>query len=348
MNVLLTGAGRRTFLVEFFKQAVRPRGSVIACDSSAEAPALGCADARVIVPPMDHPDYFETLLRICAKYSIGLIVSVNDIELAGLARHAERFRSIGTIPLIASPEVIATCQDKWAAHQWLRARGLPVPKTYLTLGDVREALDSGELRFPLIVKPRWGTSSIGVEVVENERELKLALEWGEIQLRRTILSKLNQADSARSFIIQDRIQGEEYGIDVVNDLDGNHVTTFARRKLAIRAGNTDRALSVTDPRLWCIGKVLGEALRHIGSVDCDLMMADEACFVLDVNPRLGGGYPFSHMAGANLPAALVAWAEYRQPDPEWLRCEAGVLCSKYDDLMLVHAHAAHPDLHCGA
>lgn len=335
MNVLLTGAGRRTFLVHVFKSAVGPCGSIVGCDASADAPALKWADTRIIVPPMDHPDYFDVLLSISEKHSVGFIVSVNDMELPGLAQNAARFRSIGTIAVVGSPETVAMCQDKWAAYQWLKARGLATPQTYLTLADARAALDAGQLQFPLIVKPRWGTSSIGMEVAENGRELELALEWGNIQIRRTILAKLRQAGAEHAFVIQERIEGQEYGMDIVNDLDGNYVTTFARRKLTMRAGNTDRAISVADPRLDCIGEMLGRSLRHIGSVDCDVMMTSDACFILDINPRLGGGYPFSHMAGANLPAALVAWAEGRAPDPAWLRYKPDVLCSKYDGVMLM-------------
>ena len=335
MNVLLTGAGRRNYLVHYFQEALGQRGGVIACDASASAPALVRADEQMVVPAMDHPDYFDVLLSICREKRVRLIVSGNDLELAGLARHAPRFRDVGAIPLVASPEVVATCLDKWAAFRWLRARGLATPKTYVTLADAKVAIARGALQFPVLIKPRWGTSSIGVELVESEHELELAHQWGKILIRRTILAKLNQAAPEHAFVIQEHIDGQECGMDVVNDLKGNYVATLARRKLAMRAGNTDRAISVAEPRLDRLGKVLGQRLGHIGSVDCDVMVTDENCFVLDINPRLGGGYPFSHMAGANLPAALIAWAEGAEPDPAWLRCKPGVLSSKYDAVIVM-------------
>jgi carbamoyl-phosphate synthase large subunit len=335
MNVLLTGAGRRSYLVHFFQEALGQRGGVIACDASASAPALVRADEQMVVPAMDHPDYFDVLLSICREKRVRLIVSGNDLELAGLARHAPRFRDVGAIPLVASPEVVATCLDKWAAFRWLRARGLSTPKTYLTLADAKVAIARGALQFPVLIKPRWGTSSIGVELVESEHELGLAHQWGKILIRRTILAKLNQAAPEHAFVIQERIDGQEYGMDVVNDLKGNYVATLARRKLAMRAGNTDRAISVAEPRLDRLGKILGQRLGHIGSIDCDVMVTDKDCFVLDINPRLGGGYPFSHTAGANLPAALIAWAEGAEPDPAWLRCKPGVLSSKYDAMIVM-------------
>jgi|HubBroStandDraft_4_1064222.scaffolds.fasta_scaffold218218_1 carbamoyl-phosphate synthase large subunit len=334
MNVLLTGAARRNFLVHYFRAALGPRGRVIACEANTTAPALAEANEKIVVPEMDHPDYFNVLLSVCREKDVRLIVASNDLDLPGLARNAARFREVGAIAVVPSPEMVATSSDKWSAFLWLRKLGIATPETFLTLESARAALAHEELHFPLLIKPRWGTSSIGVELVHSQRELELAHEWGKIQLRRTVLAKMTQADPDRSFVFQQCVVGDEYGMDVVNDFDGNYAATLARRKLAMRGGNTDRAVSVIEPRLERLGRSLGKHLRHIGSVDCDVIVGERDCYVLDINPRLGGGYPFSHMAGANLPAALLAWAEGTEPNPAWLRCQPGVQSSRYDGVMI--------------
>jgi carbamoyl-phosphate synthase large subunit len=137
------------------------------------------------------------------------------------------------------------------------------------------------------------------------------------------------------FVFQEWLDGQEYGMDIVNDFNGRHVATLARRKLAMRAGNTDRAITVADPALERLGQVLGRRLKHLGSLDCDVIATDGGYLVIDLNPRFGGGYPFSHMAGANIPAALVAWAEGTEPDPSWLRSRPGVVVSKNDGLTVI-------------
>jgi carbamoyl-phosphate synthase large subunit len=334
MNVLLTGAARRNFLVHYFRAALGPRGRVIACEANATAPALAEADERIVVPEMDHPDYFDVLVAICLEKDVRLIVAANDLDLAGLARNARRFREVGAIPMVPSPEMVATSSDKWSAFLWLRKLGIATPETFPTLESARAALAHGELRFPLLIKPRWGTSSLGIELVHTERELELAHEWGKIQLGRTVLAKMTQADPDHAFVFQQRVAGDEYGMDVVNDFGGNYAATLARRKLAMRGGNTDRAVSVVEPRLECLGRSLGQHLGHIGSVDCDVIAGEQDCYVIDINPRIGGGYPFSHMAGANLPAALLAWAEGTEPDPAWLHCQPGVQSSRYEGVMI--------------
>jgi carbamoyl-phosphate synthase large subunit len=301
----------------------------------ARAPALIAADEKILIPPMYDPEYCDVLFDICQKQQARLIVPVNDLEIPALARHAARFRSIGTIPLVPSPEIVAICRDKWKTFHWAKENGIDVPPTFLTLADAQRAVADGRLSFPLIIKPRWGTSSICTDKVEDERELQLAYEWNKIQLGKTILIRMTESDLDYAFVFQQFVTGDEFGMDVVSDLNGRHVTTLARKKLTTRAGNTDRAISVRAPALERLGQSLGEKLSHPASIDCDVIVNAGGCHLLDVNPRLGGGYPFSHAAGANLPAALVAWATGTEPDPAWLRAQSGVVAAKYDEITAV-------------
>lgn len=341
MNILLTCVGRRNQLVQFFKRALGQRGQVVACDSSAAAPALAEADQALIVPRIQQPDYFDAMLTICRGHVIGLYVTVHDYEISLLTHQARRFREAGTIPLVASPRAVATCLDKWATFQFLKSCAIPTPDTYLSAEAARHALALGLIKFPLVIKPRWGFSSERVECVENERELALAQEWGQNRLRRNwVIAALSAADPDNCLVIQEYLQGQEYGMDVVNDLDGRHVATLGRRKLVMRAGATDRAVTVADTHLERLGAQIGVQLAHIGSLDCDVMATDRGHFVLDMNPRIGGGYPFSHVAGANLPAALIAWANREEPDPSWLKARPGVYASKGDHVQVIEPPAS--------
>src|SRR5262249_4634370 len=153
--VLLTCTGRRNYLVRYFKEALHGRGQVLACDCSASAPGLFDADRAFVVPRLDAPGYLDVLLSICRRHAVRLVVGVNDLELSDLAREAPRFRAAGAIPLVATPEVLALCRDKWAVFQFLRSLGVPTPLTYLSLADARQALACGTIRFPLLLKPRW-------------------------------------------------------------------------------------------------------------------------------------------------------------------------------------------------
>lgn len=345
MNVLLTCAGRRNYLIDYFRQALGARGEVYAIDSCAEASALREADRAFLVPSVVAPDYFDVLYEICLRHQVRLIFSLNDLELPLLARNRERFLRIGTVPVVSAPEVVDRCFDKWETDAFLQGIGVGVPRTFLTLDDARAALARGEISFPLVVKPRWGTASIGLEFPSSEEELELAWRLGTMRLQQTILGAVSAADPLRSLLIQERLSGEEYGLDVVNDLHGRHVTTFVKKKLAMRCGETDRAITMERPDLVDLGKRIGSALGHIGNLDCDVFVDGDRVRVLELNPRFGGGYPFSHAAGGNLPAALVAWAGGEDPRPEWLRISPGVLSAKCDRLVTFNASCGISEFH---
>ena len=328
MNILLSCSGSRNYLIDYFKTALGRNGQVFVCDSNPDAVSLQEADHGFILPRSSHPEYFDLLLAICKQNQIGLLISLNDLELPLLALQRDRFLEIGTIPLISNPTAIDICFDKWKTYQFLKQNNIPAPKTYRSLADALEAITIGELSFPLVVKPRWGTGSIGIEFPQDSEELELAYRLVRKRLTRTILASASSIDPERSVLIQERIVGEEYGLDIINNLDARYVTTFAKRKLSMRGGETDRAITVDNPQLMGIGEKIGHNLKHIGNLDCDVLWGDQGYYVLELNPRFGGGYPFSHMAGANLPAALIAWANNRPIDPNWLRVSPNILSSK--------------------
>jgi len=330
MNVMLTCAGRRNYIVEIFKNAVKGRGQVFACDASADAPALRDADEGFVVPSVNDPSYVDALLALCDAQQVGLLVPALEPELPLLAQQRARFAAIGTVPLVSSPGVIATCYDKSETARFLAQHGLAVPRTFTSMDDARVALSRGEIRFPLVIKPRWGVSSIGLEFAEDDEELELAWRLARKHLARTFLAGISATDPERCVLIQEKLDGAEFGLDIVNDLDGRHAATFVKRKLRMRAGQTDRAVTVRDPRLEQLGRCIGENLRHVGPLDCDVMLAGGECFAIDLNPRIGGGYPFSHLAGADIPAALVAWARGEEPDGACFQLAAGVAASRGD------------------
>lgn len=335
MNVMMTCAGRRNYLVRYFRDALAGEGLVIAADASGDAPALQEADRAFVVPPVNHPSYLDVILDICREWGVRLLISLNDLELPGLARQRQRFLQIGILPLVSEPDVIDLCFDKWRAHAFLKEHGLDTPATYLSMMSALDAIAVGGLTFPVVVKPRWGTASIGIECAHDSNELSLVYELVRKRVDRSIISEVSAVDPERSVMIQQKLIGNEYGLDVVNDLDANHVVTFAKRKLLMRAGETDRAVIVDDPELIRIGCKLGSILGHVGNLDCDIIVQDGIPYVLEMNPRFGGGYPFSQVGGANIPAAMVAWASGREAMPEWLRVTADVRASKCDTLVVV-------------
>jgi carbamoyl-phosphate synthase large subunit len=334
-NVLFTCAGRRTFIIRAFQQALNNCGRVFGCDASPDAPALQIADKAFVVPPADADNYIDVLLTICREQRVRLLIPAVEPELPLLAAHRPRFLKIGTLPLVSSPEIVAICYDKLETARFLHRCGLAAPRSYVQLEAARQALARREITFPVVVKPRWGVSSIGLAIAEDDQELDFAFKTAEKQNACSFLAQASAATPGGCVLIQERLSGEEYGLDIVNDLNGRHVCTFAKRKLRMRSGQTDRAVTVKDQGLEKLGQTIGENLRHVGILDCDLFLSAEGCRVIDLNPRIGGGYPFSHVAGANVPAALIAWMNGEEADPSCFQVRPDLVISRADEYVAI-------------
>lgn len=334
MNILFTCAGRRNYLLRYFREALDSRGKIYASDMSSTAPALHEADESFTVPALTESSYIPALLELCEKKSVGLIISLNDIELPILAAHRDVFETSGTKVLVSSQEVVDVCFDKLKTVEFLRGNGLQYPQTFIEFSAAELAMQEGRVKFPLFVKPRWGSASLQIFRVDTLEELRHAFQLAHIQLQKTFL-KVDDKVAAESILIQEALPGCEYGLDILNDMDGNARSVYVKKKLAMRAGETDKSRLVDEPVLTELGMKIGKLLGHIGNLDCDVFYDGRVANVLELNPRFGGGYPFSHACGANYPSAILEWCRGNDFDISSFNKTFDVLISKHDELLVI-------------
>jgi len=308
---------------------------VIATDMQLSAPALQIADVKLQVPAVYADDYISRTLDICKRYSIDALISLNDLELPILAEQKARFDELGVKVIVSDPRVIDICFDKYKTAQWVEGLGLNAPKTYVTLEDAKKALANREIAFPLFLKPRWGSGSIGLETVEDMEELNDVYQLLFKKIKKTILATASVGEEY--IMIQEKLTGNEYGLDVMNDLDGNFIEVSVKQKLAMRAGETDKAVTVDLPEVREFGAIIGRNLGHVGNLDVDIMQRANGDYcVLELNPRFGGGFPFSYEAGVNLPKAILMWLRGEKVPVEILQPENGRMFAKNDYLMEIN------------
>lgn len=334
MNILFTCAGRRTYLLKYFKENMQSGDKVVATDMQLSAPALQAADIKIQVPAVYDPQYVDITLGICKEHKIDALICLNDLELPILAENKAKFEALGVTVIVSDPDVIDICFDKYKTAQWVESIGLNAPKTYVTLASAKEALAKGEISFPLFMKPRWGSGSIGLETIDDMEELDIYYHLLMKKIKKTILATASVGNEY--IMIQEKLTGNEFGLDVMNDLKGINMGVSVKQKLAMRAGETDKAITEDLPEVREIGATIGRNLKHIGNLDVDIMQRASGDYcVLELNPRFGGGYPFSYEAGVNLPKAILGWLKGENVDPAMLQPEYGRMFAKNDYLMEV-------------
>jgi len=336
MNILFTCVGRRHYLIEYF-QKVKPEGSfIVGADMQSTAPAMAIVDKNYIVPALYDHNYIERLLEICKKEKIGAIISLNDLELPLLSNFKNEFNAIGVQVIVSDKRVIDICFDKWRTIEFATKIGIKTPKTYLNLSSALMGIEKGEINYPLIIKPRWGSGSFGIEIATDMEELNLSYKLLEKKLFRSLLSEVSKKDMENAILIQEKIEGTEYGVDIFNNLRGENLSVYIKEKLAMRAGETDKAVLRNHKAIENICKTISENLCHIGNLDCDIFESNDGYYLLEMNPRFGGGYPFSHKSGANFPAVIYALLHNEEIQSEWFKKDYDKIYSKCDILISVN------------
>ncbi|MCD9470815.1 ATP-grasp domain-containing protein [Photobacterium phosphoreum] len=327
MNILLTSTGRRTYLVEYFKQALNSDGKVFAANSNFTY-SLSQADDYVLTPLIYSDEYIPFLLDYCIKNKIDVIISLFDIDLPILSKNIDLFKNNGIRVVISSSEVIDICNDKWLTYQFLIDNKINTPKTFIDKELAIKEIKLGKLEYPVILKPRWGMGSIGIYKADNINELEVFYNKIKNEILNSYLKYESEESIGSSILIQQCIKGKEYGIEVINDLDTNYVNTLCKIKLAMRSGETDQAMTVNDQSLTAIGEKLSKTLGHIANLDVDCLEENDEFYVLEMNARFGGQYPFSHLAGANLPLQIIEWCKGEKTNLDNVVIVYDVLCSK--------------------
>ena len=316
-NILILSAGTRDKVVQYFKKELAGRGKVIATDCSPLAPAIYEADEHVIVPRITEKGYLETILSLCREKEISGVFSLIDPELSLLAAHREEFLAAGTVPVVPDADAVELCFEKYRMYEKLIELGVPTGKCYRTPEAFFAAQERGEIDYPVFLKPVCGSASLNISEVFNRDEVEL-------------LCRENP-----ELMIQEFMNGQEYGADLYIDLiSGEVISIFVKKKLKMRAGETDKAVSFRDEALFSFLQEFARRMGFRGMIDIDLFRIGETWYVSEVNPRFGGGYPHAYACGVNVPAMVINNLEGRKNEPCIGAYKAGVVMMKYSEIMI--------------
>lgn len=282
INILILSAGTRNKIVQYFKKTLGENGKVIATDMSTIAPAIYEADKYYIVPRITEPGYIDIILDICKKENISGVLSLIDPELSLLAENEEKFKNIGTTVIGSSYELCERALDKMQMFQWLRSHGYNCAKSYVYKNEFFADVKTGKANYPVFVKPVRGSASIAISKVFDNETVDLLF------------------DHSDNLMIQEYLDGQEIGADCYIDLlSGELVSVFTKKKIVMRAGETDKSVSFKDEKLFEFIKKFVNESGWRGQIDIDIFEINGEYHISEVNPRFGGGYPHAYECGAD-------------------------------------------------
>jgi carbamoyl-phosphate synthase large subunit len=287
MNILLSSSGRQVFLANAFKNALNGNGKVYAADNNATSSSLEAADKGFVAPAFTSKKYIPWLVNLCKENDVRLLITLNVDDLLVLEKERAQFEKINC-KLVGGPlDSIEISYDKYKVVEFLKKLNMPAVKTWLV--DDPQLFKNDV--YPLIAKPRFGKGARGNVIINTPVEFQDFIE--DIKSQNT------------PYVIQELIDGEEYGFDIINDFNANFLTVIGRRKIIQQDGESLQVMTV-NPEFWKDTALrLSKELRHQGTVNFDVMFKNGMGYLIDINFRFSGDYVFSHIAGANTPKIYV-------------------------------------------
>jgi carbamoyl-phosphate synthase large subunit len=299
--ILLTGVGKRYDIVSAFAQ----HAVAVAADPNPLAPALYAGDHRVPVPRIDHPDYVPALADLCARYGVGAVVPLTDLDLEVLGRAWEA----GRLPaLVPRAEIARATFDKYEAHRLLERLGLPSPPTVLPGEPVAG--------YPVMVKPRQGSGARSIHRADDAA----AAAFFTAYVKEPVM-------------IQRLMDGPEFSVDCLCDLNGRCLNAIPRTMIESRGGESIKGTVIADAELVDLGRRVVEALGVRGPCTVQAFRDREiGLAITDVNTRFGGAFPapmYAALPGRSYPELIVRMARGEAVEPHVGEFRAGMTFTRY-------------------
>ncbi|WP_238916571.1 ATP-grasp domain-containing protein [Clostridium sp. YIM B02555] len=286
-SLLLTSIGKRVQLIKHLSKTF----NIIGVDAGDINPAKSFVHKFYKIPKASEKNYIEILLEICKIEKVKVLIPLYEGEFEILHNERSEFYRIGTVILLSNKEILNICKDKEGTYKYFVDSKVNIPKVYSET-EIEDILTYGDIdKLPLIVKPRYGMGSSNVFKLNNFKELRFFKEY------------------VNDGIIQEFIDGDEYTVDTLVDLNGNPIYVVPRKRIEVRSGEVVK--SATERNQGIINETL-RVIEHLNNLRDEEKLAlsgpltiqffktwDGKVYLLEINPRFGGGVPLSFEAGAD-------------------------------------------------
>ncbi|MBM1106756.1 ATP-grasp domain-containing protein [Aurantibacter crassamenti] len=320
MNILITSAGRRVSLLRAFQKELKkinPKSQVFASDMNPElSGACQIADSYFEVPRLNDSDYITVLIEQCKANNIGLIIPTIDTELAILADNVALLAENNIQAVISSTDFISKCRDKRVIHDFFESKGIAIAKEY----------SKDNYTLPMFIKPSDGSRSVDTYLIRSKEEL-------------TDYHFQNEKLMFLQYIDHDEF--EEYTCDLYYDKNGNLKCIVPRKRIVVRDGEVNTGVTEKNELVAYIKNHLNHIEGAKGCLTAQFFKhkSESEIYGIEINPRFGGGYPLSYLAGANYPKWILEEYILNQEIKDDFDCwEDNLLMIRYDDEILVHGY----------
>ncbi|MFI1743920.1 ATP-grasp domain-containing protein [Thalassobellus sediminis] len=318
MNILITSAGRRVSLVKAFKKELKklvPFSNVFTVDYEPElSAACHVSDKSFSVPKAEDINYVDSLLSICIENNVKLIIPTIDTELLVLSDNKKMFLDKGINIIVSSVDFVLKCRDKRKIHNFFVKNNIQVAKEY----------SRSNYKFPLFLKPYDGSRSVDNFIIKRKEDLS------SMHLENKKLMFLEYLDQTLY---------EEFTCDMYYDKNNKLKCVVPRKRIEIRDGEINKGITKKNIIIDFTKEHLSQINGAIGCLTVQFFKhkVNEKIIGIEINPRFGGGFPLTYLAGANYVKWILEEYLFDKKIEEQFDCwENNLLMLRYDKEVLVN------------
>jgi carbamoyl-phosphate synthase large subunit len=240
-------------------------------------------DAFVQLPAASSPDFAAACLDAVRRLRIDLFVPlIVEREFLPLDAQRPAFEKLGCRLWVPERDVILKTSDKLAFAEFLNDLGIPGPAT-----SPYRPQQTPE-RFPVYLKPRQGSGSVGTVRIESE-------------------PTLHEAAAGRTdLIVQEAVEGREFTVDCFAAEPGRVVAAVPRERIAIKAGVSVKGRTYRNDTIENIAANVVEKSGIVGPANVQGMLRDDGSFsIIEMNPRFSGTLALTTASGINFASLLL-------------------------------------------
>jgi carbamoyl-phosphate synthase large subunit len=315
ISILITGVGGGGVGEGILKTIKLAKGPyrIVVTDNAPTSMGFYNADAHYAVPKATNENYIKTLLDICEKENIQVLIPGSEPELKKISENRELFKKNGILLLINDAKIINLCMDKWQTYQFLKQNNLPSPASYLIK---KEKQLTQIKKFPVVIKPvHGGSGSSNVFIAQDKEELVFFVKY---------ILKQNFIPLVQEYIDS---PDQEYTVGVLTTFRGDLLGSIALKRrilsglsnkikvryykgqtkeefLAISSGISQGIIN-DYPEIRRYAEKVALILKSKGPLNIQCRKTKKGIFIFEINPRFSGTTPIRALAGYNEPDILI-------------------------------------------
>ena len=164
--------------------------------------------------------------QICKKIKADIIIPVKEKTVRIIAERIDKCLEFTSLPPLPDTTTLELVRNKWLLYNWLYEKKLIFEKPVRLDRASNTSRINHDLRYPLLIKPNWGSGGRGITLIRNSDELVNYKPGKDFEHEEFIIQSLIPGfDIDISALVE---KGEILSFNIQRNIAGNKKLAYSR------------------------------------------------------------------------------------------------------------------------